>query len=253
MGNPGDSILLMLGALVLPLLFTLFAGTVHGLLGLGFPLVVTPLLALITDVRQAILLTLLPTLLVNVLTLLATKEWSALRAHWLILVGIVPGAWLGAELLVSVDANPFRLVLAAMIILHLWPKPPGHGAVHHSWVDLLVGVVAGLAAGTVNVMVPVLVLYLTTMQLPVMAMVVLFNLSFLTGKLVQIHVFVGHDILTTSLMAQTLPLMMAAALGVWIGLWMRRYVSEQRFTLAIRGVLMIMSILLVGQYVQHVR
>lgn len=38
------------------------AGFVHGALGLGFPLVATPLLALVTDVKTAIVFTLLPTL-----------------------------------------------------------------------------------------------------------------------------------------------------------------------------------------------
>ena len=42
------------------------AGLVHGTLGMGFPLVATPLLSLMLDVRTAILLTLLPTAAVNV-------------------------------------------------------------------------------------------------------------------------------------------------------------------------------------------
>jgi len=43
-----------------------FAGLVHGTLGMGFPVVATPLLSLVVDVRTAILLTLLPTVAVNV-------------------------------------------------------------------------------------------------------------------------------------------------------------------------------------------
>ena len=39
---------------------TLFAGAVHGTLGLGFPMTATPLRALLVDVRSAILITLLP-------------------------------------------------------------------------------------------------------------------------------------------------------------------------------------------------
>ena len=42
-----------------------FAGLVHGTLGLGFPMVATPLLVLQTDVLSAILIVLLPTLTVN--------------------------------------------------------------------------------------------------------------------------------------------------------------------------------------------
>jgi len=44
----------------------LFAGLVHGTLGLGFPMVATPILATMMDVRSAILVTLLPTMAVNI-------------------------------------------------------------------------------------------------------------------------------------------------------------------------------------------
>ena len=44
----------------------LFAGLVHGTLGLGFPMVATPMLATMMDVRSAILVTLLPTMAVNI-------------------------------------------------------------------------------------------------------------------------------------------------------------------------------------------
>ena len=43
----------------------IFAGLVHGALGLGFPMVATPLIALFVDVRIAIVITLLPTAVVT--------------------------------------------------------------------------------------------------------------------------------------------------------------------------------------------
>ena len=41
--------------LTLVLVIILFAGLVHGTLGIGFPLVSTPILALVMDVRLAVL------------------------------------------------------------------------------------------------------------------------------------------------------------------------------------------------------
>ena len=55
----------------------IFAGLVHGTLGLGFPLVSTPLIALVLDVRAAILLTLLPTAAVNLATIVHVGQWRA--------------------------------------------------------------------------------------------------------------------------------------------------------------------------------
>jgi uncharacterized membrane protein YfcA len=52
----------------------LFAGLIHGTLGLGFPMVATPILATMMDVRSAILVTLLPTMAVNIASIVNNKS-----------------------------------------------------------------------------------------------------------------------------------------------------------------------------------
>ena len=52
-----------------------FAGLVHGTLGLGFQMMATPLLAMITDVRSAVLITLIPTMAVNIVSILKGEGW----------------------------------------------------------------------------------------------------------------------------------------------------------------------------------
>ncbi len=67
--------LLQLDALLLIALIgvILFSALVHGTLGLGFPLVATPLLATMMDVRSAILVTLLPTMAVNIASIVNSR------------------------------------------------------------------------------------------------------------------------------------------------------------------------------------
>ncbi len=55
-----------------------FAAFIHGSIGFGFPMVATPLLALVTDIQTAIILTLIPTLLVNFVSI--TSEGHILYA-----------------------------------------------------------------------------------------------------------------------------------------------------------------------------
>ena len=52
----------------------LIAGLIHGTLGLGFPMVATPMLATMMDVRSAILITLLPTMAVNIASIANNKS-----------------------------------------------------------------------------------------------------------------------------------------------------------------------------------
>jgi len=46
-----------------------FAAFIHGSVGLGFPMVATPLLALFTDIQTAIIVTLIPSLLTNLISI----------------------------------------------------------------------------------------------------------------------------------------------------------------------------------------
>ena len=54
------------------------AGWIHGALGLGFPLIATPLIAVFIDVKAAILITLLPTATVNVASVFTAQNVTCL-------------------------------------------------------------------------------------------------------------------------------------------------------------------------------
>src|SRR5438552_16737650 len=55
----------------------LFAGVAHGLTGFGFPIISTPMVALATDVRSAVVVTLLPNIVVNLISALRGAQWRA--------------------------------------------------------------------------------------------------------------------------------------------------------------------------------
>ncbi len=56
--------------LILIISATLFvAGILHGSIGFGFPLIATPIIALFTDMQTAIFFTLIPTVLVNIISI----------------------------------------------------------------------------------------------------------------------------------------------------------------------------------------
>jgi len=51
------------------------AGLAHGTIGFGFPLVSTPLVALLVDIKTAVLLTVLPNVAVNMISILRGGNW----------------------------------------------------------------------------------------------------------------------------------------------------------------------------------
>ena len=60
-----------------------FAALFHGSIGTGFPMIATPLLALMTDIQTAIILTLVPTVLVNVVSIVSEgNTLNAIKQHF---------------------------------------------------------------------------------------------------------------------------------------------------------------------------
>lgn len=230
------------------------AGLIHGTLGLGFPLVATPLLALFTDVRTAILITLLPTASVNVVSILKGGRWSeSIGRFWPLALFAVLGSIAGTRLLVASDPAPFKLLLAALVLLYLSASRIKafrmRWASEHLVLSMVVfGVIAGVAAGTTNVMVPILIIYTLELGLERTAMVQVFNLCFLAGKLTQIAVFAHAGMLTGSLLLSTSPLALVAVAALLGGMMLAHRIPTEIYRNVVRRVLLLLALLLVVQF-----
>lgn len=246
--DPTSLMLLLAGAIVA------FAGLIHGTLGLGFPMIATPLLALLTDVRSAILVTLVPTVAVNVLSILRGGRWrQSVGRFWPLVLFVALGAVLGTQLLVTVDPAPFKLLLAAIILLYL--SLDRLKSVDQSWIrrrTLLAfgafGVVSGFLAGTVNVMVPVLIIFVLEMDLDRTATVQVLNLCFLTGKLSQVAVLSSIGLFSLSNLGESVPLAIAASIALLAGMAIQDRISADTYRVWLRKALLFVSILLIAQF-----
>src|SRR6516225_11333444 len=83
------------------------AGLAHGTIGFGFPLVSTPLVALLVDIKTAVLVTVLPNITVNVISILRGGNWRAsIGRYWPLAVWVVLGTLIGSHLLLTVRHEP---------------------------------------------------------------------------------------------------------------------------------------------------
>jgi uncharacterized membrane protein YfcA len=241
-------------AYVLVGLIILFAGAVHGTMGLGFPMVATPLLALLTDVRSAVLITLLPTIAVNILSILKGGRWrESVGRYWPMVVYVAVGAIAGAMLLVIADPEPFRLLLAGIILLYLNARrlqrlDLGWIARHRQIAMLLFGLTAGVTAGSVNVMVPLLIIMFLELKAPPTATVQIFNMCFLTGKLMQVAVFTRAGLLTQEMLVATAPLAALAVVTLLAGMALRARITPETYRSWLTRLLWVMAVLLIGQF-----
>jgi hypothetical protein len=223
---------------------------VHGAFGFGFPLLATPLLALGFDLRTAILLTLVPTVSINLISIVSERHWrSALQRYWPIPAFAIVGSVMGTQLLLAVEPEPFRLLLALVLIAYLVSDHLHRGAqpVHVGELgQALFGLVLGLLAGVINIFAPLVVVFALYTQMPAGLMVATFNLCFITSKTGQILGFAtagAFDIEIVRLALFALPAILAA---LWLGIRVRRRIETGAYKRLLRGALWVIALAVLG-------
>lgn len=241
---------------ILPLLFFIicgFAATVHGAVGIGFPLIATPLLSMFTDVRTAILLLVIPTITLNIANIVKGGAWDkSIALYWPLAFYGAIGSFLGTRILIYVPPENFRPLLAGAIILYLNAERVGVGFL---WVRqspriamALFGLGAGLLGGTVNVMLPALIIFALEINMGTIAMIQVFNFCFFVGKLIQGAVFLNAGLLTSDILKTSVPLAFVSLTVMLIAMSLRSRLNEFLYRRWLRCLLLIMAVVLLGQF-----
>jgi len=231
----------------------ILAGLAHGTLGFGFPLISTPLVALLADVKTAVLVTVLPNIVVNLISILRGGQWrESLGKHWTLALWVVLGTLIGTRLLLTARPEPLQILLAVMIVVFLLQDRLRQ--LDWSWVKRYpgiagfgFGVTAGILSGAVNVSLPPLVIYLLTLQLTPIALTQTLNLCFISGKVVQATSLVASDAASVGLLKASLPLVPLAAISVFVGMGLQARISLDSYRALLRKALGAMAAFLVAQ------
>jgi len=234
-------------------LVVIVAGLVHGLIGLGFPMIATPLIALTSDVRSAIVALLLPTMAINAVNIIRGGNWGkSIGRFWLLALFGALGSLLGTRILVYTDPAPFRLLMAGVLFLYLAHHRLG---IRMQWVrrhtiaaSIGFGLLGGFLAGTVNVMVPALIIFAIELRLAPLVTVQVFNFCFLLGKLSQGAVLASHGYVGQSEILHSLPLAGAALAALWWGMRFRDRIDAAVYRKWLKRALAAIAILLIVQY-----
>jgi uncharacterized membrane protein YfcA len=230
-----------------------FAALAHGAVGFGFPLLSTPLVALITDVRTAVLATLVPNIVLNVMSIVRGADWrETLRRHWPVAAWVFAGTLVGSAVLAYANPDALKLLLAALIVVYLLQSrraaPPSPLLRRHRQAAAAVfGLIGGFFSGTVNVAVPPLLIYFTSLELAPLAMTQAMNLSFLSGRSTQVLALVSAGRMGPGWFLLGIPLTAIAVLALRGGFALQRRFSAATFARLMRVLLWAMSAVLVAQ------
>jgi uncharacterized protein len=231
----------------------LVAGLTHGTVGFGFPVVSTPLVALLVDMKTAVLVTVLPNIAVNIVSILRGGNWRAsIGKYWPLALWVVVGTLIGSRLLLTVPHEPLQVLLAVMIIAYLlqdrWRR------IDWSWAKrkpqfaaFVFGVTAGILSGAVNVAMPPLVIYLMTLGLSPIALTQTLNFCFIAGKTVQAIALGVTDVASQKLLYASLPLVPLAAGAVYAGMRLQSRIGAEAYARLLRKALAVIAAALLLQ------
>jgi hypothetical protein len=230
------------------------AAFVHGSLGLGFPLIATPLVALVLDMKIAIVLVAPVTLVMTVLSVVRGGGWrEALARFWYLPLTMGIASYAGTRLLIGTDPTPFLLVLAVLILVYLGLDRVKRGESafvkrHRLEIGLGVGLLAGLFESTANVAVPPLIIYLMLLGVTPLATVQTLNLCFSVGKAVQVGTWAAYGNVAAAFWLAAAALTVPAVITLFAGMRLRERIDAPTYRRWLRGALWLMAALLFGQY-----
>ena len=230
------------------------AGFVQGAIGFGFPFIATPAVAMLLDMRTAVVMVLLPTLASVLITLYTSGPLKATLARfWLMPVYATAGALAGTLIFVAAPAAPYQLLLAVIIVLYLnldrisrgnWPLVKAH---EKSFAPLA-GIAAGLFEGTANVAAPPLIVYYLALGLAPAAIVQAMQICFLVGKSTQFVVLSTQGGVGVAQWLETIPLCAIAVASGFVGARVRGSVDAKLFRRIVKGSLGLIAFALFAQY-----
>lgn len=227
-------------------------GVVKGLLGVGLPLVIVPLLALVIPSPKAIALMGIPILVSNVVQSLdgGHVRYALRRFAWL-LVPLVLFTALTVRVTLGLPIDTLNAMVAAALLLAIammtWnPRLRIDAGGERRW-GVAVGTLSGALGGVSSMMGPLVITYLVALGLDRERFVGSISVIYLAGAL---PLFGAMAALGTFGVAEALLSALALApmfAGMAVGRALRHRVSEQAFRRLLLGFLTVVAIVLIAR------
>ena len=222
----------------------LLAAFVKGAVSFGFPLVATPLLALVIGVKTGVAVSIIPNILMDSAQLARRGRALATvrRMFWLILFSMV-GMWFGTRLLAVLPGHVAMLVLGVCVLAFALVNSTGVAlrvpAAWEPWLSPPVGLVAGVLGGLTNVPGTPMVLYFVALGLDKHDFVRAVAVTFIVVKVAQLGAVLWYGLLDARLLVISLGFSVVALGGFALGARVQDRLPARIFNRAVLVVLLI--------------
>nr|WP_101139274.1 sulfite exporter TauE/SafE family protein [Neisseria meningitidis] len=233
------------------------AAILHGITGMGFPMLGTTALAFIMPLSKVVALVALPSLLMSLLVLCSNNKkgfWQEivyyLKTYKLLAIGSVVGSILGVKLLLILPVSWLLLLMAIITlyysvngILNVCAKAKNIQVVANNKNMVLFGFLAGIIGGSTNAMSPILLIFLLSETENKNRIVKSSNLCYLLAKIVQIYMLRDqYWLLNKSEYGLIFLLSALSVIGLYVGIRLRTKISPNFFKMLIFIVLLVLAL-----------
>ena len=231
-----------------------FSAFIKGSLGMGFSTICLAILANVIDLKTAISIVVIPSLVSNLMVMISAGHWRAsLQQFWLMLLMAVPGMAIGLQLLRAPN-NTVSLVLLSLVLISygVWGLRnynfqinPNRIAKLNPIIGLLTGAVNGATGSQIFPIMP----YLLSLNISKDMTVQTINMSFTLCSLIMLIGLVSIDALDTSSMLTYSLGIIPVMLGVALGGKVRERLSDQRYKLSVMVLIIILGSIMFARQV----
>lgn len=233
------------------------AAILHGITGMGFPMLGTTALAFNMPLSKVVALVALPSLLMSLLVLCSNNKkgfWQEivyyLKTYKLLAIGSVVGSILGVKLLLILPVSWLLLLMAIITlyyfvngILNVCAKAKNIQVVANNKNMILFGFLAGIIGGSTNAMSPILLIFLLSETENKNRIVKSSNLCYLLAKIVQIYMLRDqYWLLNKSEYGLIFLLSVLSVIGLYVGIRLRTKISPNFFKMLIFIVLLVLAL-----------
>lgn len=223
----------------------LLAAFVKGITGLGFPLIATPMVALLLDIRTAIAILIIPNIVMDIAQVFRRNFPVAVfrRFSGLLLLTVI-GVFLGTGVLMILPLWALNLCLGIMLLLFVGStllrfdfeiSPRAEGLLSPA-----VGLISGFLNGMTNAASPTLAVYLYSLKLEKTDFIKSISTIFIVTKVSQLVAVSTWNLFNRSLLTLSLAVTLFVLLGFYLGLKIQDRVNQQTFN---RGLLLVLSVI----------
>ena len=133
----------------------------HTITGFGFVIITAPLLALVLEARETVMLVMITSLIVMLFILRSAKKEGSFKTIFPLIRAAIIGAIPGAYMMTIISNDGLKLFIGIVLVLAtvaLWKEYSLH-IKHQKFVESIVGAISGFLATTTGVSGPPVILY----------------------------------------------------------------------------------------------